>query len=39
VTWIWAGGAIIIIGVVLGNVGERAAELEAVRRRVPALAR
>jgi cytochrome c-type biogenesis protein CcmF len=39
VIWIWAGGAIIIVGVVLGNVGERAAELEAVRRRVPALAR
>ena len=39
VTWIWAGGAIIIVGVVLGNVGERAAELEAVRRRVPAMAR
>jgi cytochrome c-type biogenesis protein CcmF len=39
VTWIWAGGAIIIVGVVLGNAGERAAELAAVRRRVPALAR
>ncbi len=39
VTWIWAGGAIIIVGVVLGNVGERASELAAVRRRVPALAR
>jgi cytochrome c-type biogenesis protein CcmF len=39
VTWIWAGGAIIIFGVVLGNVGERAAELAAVRRRMPALAR
>jgi cytochrome c-type biogenesis protein CcmF len=39
VTWIWAGGAIIIVGVVLGNVGERSAELAAVRRRVPALAR
>ena len=36
VTWIWAGGAIIIVGVVLGNVGEQAAELAAVRRRVPA---
>jgi cytochrome c-type biogenesis protein CcmF len=23
VTWIWAGGAIIILGVMLGNVGER----------------
>jgi len=31
VTWIWAGGAIIIVGVVLGNAGERAAELAAVR--------
>jgi cytochrome c-type biogenesis protein CcmF len=39
VTWIWAGGAIIILGVVLGNVGERATEMAAVRRRVPALAR
>jgi cytochrome c-type biogenesis protein CcmF len=39
VTWIWAGGAIIILGVVLGNAGEREAELAAVRRRVPALAR
>jgi len=39
VTWIWAGGAIIIVGVVLGNVGEQASELAAVRRRVPALAR
>jgi len=39
VTWIWAGGAIIILGVVLGNAGERKAELAAVRRRVPALAR
>ena len=39
VTWIWAGGAIIIVGVVLGNAGERAVELASVRRRVPALAR
>ena len=39
VTWIWAGGAIIIFGVVLGNAGEQAVELAAVRRRVPALAR
>jgi len=23
VSWIWAGGAIIILGVILGNVGER----------------
>jgi cytochrome c-type biogenesis protein CcmF len=36
VSWIWAGGAIIIFGVVLGNLGERAPAMEAVRRRVPA---
>jgi cytochrome c-type biogenesis protein CcmF len=36
VSWIWAGGAIIIIGVLLGNLGERALALEAVRRRIPA---
>jgi len=36
VSWIWAGGAIIIFGVVLGNLGERAPVVEAVRRRVPA---
>jgi cytochrome c-type biogenesis protein CcmF len=36
VSWIWAGGTIIIIGVLLGNLGERAPALEAVRRRVPA---
>ena len=36
VSWIWAGGAIIIFGVLLGNLGERAAAVEAVRRRVPA---
>ena len=36
VSWIWAGGAIIIFGVVLGNLGERAPVMEAVRRRVPA---
>ncbi|MGZ6300429.1 MAG: heme lyase CcmF/NrfE family subunit, partial [Candidatus Limnocylindria bacterium] len=34
VTWIWAGGAIIILGVVLGNVGERSFALIPVRRRV-----
>ncbi len=34
VTWIWAGGAIIILGVVLGNVGERSAATASVRRRV-----
>jgi cytochrome c-type biogenesis protein CcmF len=36
VMWIWAGGAIIILGVVLGNVGEKSAALEPVRRRAPA---
>ena len=36
VSWIWAGGAIIIFGVLLGNIGERAPAGEAVRRRVPA---
>jgi cytochrome c-type biogenesis protein CcmF len=36
VSWIWAGGAIIIFGVLLGNLGERALAVEAVRRRVPA---
>jgi cytochrome c-type biogenesis protein CcmF len=36
VSWIWAGGAIIIVGVLLGNIGERAPALAAVRRRVPA---
>ncbi len=36
VSWIWAGGAIIIFGVLLGNLGERAPVVEAVRRRVPA---
>jgi len=36
VSWIWAGGAIIIFGVLLGNLGERAQAVEAVRRRVPA---
>jgi len=30
-------GRFIIVGVVLGNAGERAAELAAVRRRVPAV--
>ena len=35
VTWIWAGGAVIILGVVLGNVGERGAAPELARRRVP----
>jgi cytochrome c-type biogenesis protein CcmF len=36
VSWIWAGGTIIIVGVLLGNIGERAPVLEAIRRRVPA---
>jgi cytochrome c-type biogenesis protein CcmF len=36
VTWIWAGAAIIILGVVLGNIGERAPARELVTRRVPA---
>ncbi len=35
VTWIWAGGAVIILGVVLGNVGERSPVTELARRRVP----
>ncbi|MHB8588021.1 MAG: heme lyase CcmF/NrfE family subunit [Candidatus Dormibacteraceae bacterium] len=37
VSWIWAGAAIIIGGVLLGNIGERAPAVEAVRRRVPAI--
>jgi len=36
VSWIWAGAAIIIVGVLLGNLGERAPALEVVTRRVPA---
>jgi cytochrome c-type biogenesis protein CcmF len=35
VTWIWAGAAIIIVGVLLGNIGERARAVETVTRRVP----
>jgi len=35
VTWIWAGGAVIILGVVLGNVGERSTATELARRRIP----
>jgi cytochrome c-type biogenesis protein CcmF len=38
VSWIWAGGAIIILGVILGNVGERAPAFQTVRRRLPAAA-
>ena len=30
VSWIWAGGAILILGVVLGNVGERRSVMEHV---------
>lgn len=36
VTWIWAGAAIIIVGVLLGNIRDRAPVLEIVSRRVPA---
>ena len=35
VTWIWAGGAVIIFGLVLGNVGERSAVADLARRRIP----
>jgi cytochrome c-type biogenesis protein CcmF len=37
VSWIWAGGAIIILGVLLGNLGERSPALEpvAARKRTP----
>jgi cytochrome c-type biogenesis protein CcmF len=35
VAWIWAGGAIIILGVVLGNVGERRRAYNVVIARVP----
>jgi cytochrome c-type biogenesis protein CcmF len=35
VTWIWAGGAVIIGGVVLGNLGERSPAAELARRRIP----
>jgi cytochrome c-type biogenesis protein CcmF len=33
VTWIWAGGVVVILGVVLGNVGEGAVAAELARRR------
>jgi cytochrome c biogenesis factor len=36
VSWIWAGAALLIAGVLLGNLGERSMAVEAVRRRVPA---
>ncbi|HEV2139888.1 MAG TPA: cytochrome c-type biogenesis CcmF C-terminal domain-containing protein, partial [Candidatus Dormibacteraeota bacterium] len=36
VTWIWAGGVVIILGVVLGNLGEREWAPELARRRIPA---
>jgi cytochrome c-type biogenesis protein CcmF len=36
VSWIWAGGAIIILGVVLGNVGQKIPVTELARRRQPA---
>jgi len=35
VVWIWAGGAVIILGVVLGNVGETSPVPELARRRSP----
>ena len=35
VAWVWAGGAVIILGVVLGNAGEAPAA-ELARRRIPA---
>ena len=36
VAWIWAGGAAIIAGVVLGNVGAPSLVAELARRRIPA---
>jgi cytochrome c-type biogenesis protein CcmF len=33
VSWIWAGGAIIILGVLLGNLGERRVAIEPVAER------
>ena len=35
VTWIWAGGAVIILGVILGNAGEGSLAAELARRRIP----
>jgi cytochrome c-type biogenesis protein CcmF len=39
VTWIWAGGVVILLGVVLGNVGEGSLAPELARRRIPATLR
>ena len=36
VVFIWAGGAAIVVGVVLGNVGEAGPATELARRRIPA---
>jgi len=35
VTWIWAGGIVIILGVVLGNAGQASPAAELARRPVP----
>jgi len=35
VTWIWAGGAVIILGVVLGNAGQGSLAEVLARRRIP----
>jgi cytochrome c-type biogenesis protein CcmF len=35
VSWIWAGGIVIILGVLLGNAGEPSPASELARRRVP----
>ena len=35
VTWIWAGGLIVILGVALGNVGAGSPATELARRRIP----
>ncbi len=35
VSWIWAGGAVIILGVVLGNAGAPSPAAELARRRIP----
>ncbi|HSS61601.1 MAG TPA: cytochrome c-type biogenesis CcmF C-terminal domain-containing protein [Candidatus Limnocylindrales bacterium] len=35
VTWIWAGGVILILGVALGNLGETEPAAELARRRIP----